>query len=66
MHKKLIEQNYSLLPSESIPNCCISCCYSEQIEKKTKFVLICMIIPTDARVCNFGICDKYHRRKELI
>jgi len=70
MHKQLIEQNYKLIPSEEIPDCCISCCYSEYAFKKEQWKLVCLLSINgqfkEPRVCNFGVCDKYFRRKDLI
>ena len=63
MHKQLIEQNYKLLPSEEIPDCCGSCFYSEMIHKISHFTLTCCVY--DAKICIFGKCDKFTRKDTL-
>lgn len=63
MKQTMEKNNYELLPSEEIPDCCGSCFYSEMIHKISHFTLTCCV--DDTKICVFGRCGKFTRRDTL-
>jgi hypothetical protein len=66
MKQTLIENNYVLLPSEEIPDCCASCYNLGYDYKYNKWILFCLLTQdTNSRVCYFAKCDKYIRKRNM-
>lgn len=63
MKQTIEKNNYELLPSKEIPDCCGSCYYSEMIPKISHFTLMCCV--DEAKIWIFGKCDKFTRRDTL-